>query len=306
MEEDRAERKTFSVTSADIVFPCRPPRSIGLPSGFCGGKKGKKKTMRFIFIGDVVGKGGREAVRRLVPDLRREYNAQFVVVNGENSAGGNGLTGACAKELLQTCDVVTSGDHTWDQKGFDLEIATLDRVIRPANYNRTQPGRGFGVFANPAGGSVAVIALQGRVFMKECASCPFETVDGILAGLPGYVKTIIVDFHAEATSEKLAMASYLDGRATAVLGTHTHVRTADERILPGGTAAVTDAGMVGAETSILGRGVPEVLKKFTSGMPGRLPVVETGLIRLDGVAVTYDPATGRASAIEGFSRRVEI
>ena len=120
--------------------------------------------MRFIFIGDVVGKGGREAVHRLVPDLRREFNAQFVVVNGENSAGGNGLTGACARELLQSCDVVTSGDHTWDQKGFDLEIGSLERVIRPANYNRTQPGRGFGVFANPAGGSVAVIALQGRVF----------------------------------------------------------------------------------------------------------------------------------------------
>jgi hypothetical protein len=262
--------------------------------------------MKFIFIGDVVGKGGREAVHRLVPELRREYNAQFVVVNGENAAGGNGLTGSCAKELLQSCDVITSGDHTWDQKGFDLEIGGLDRVIRPANYNRTQPGRGFGVFANPAGGSVAVIALQGRVFMKECARCPFETVDEILAGLPVHVRTVIVDIHAEATSEKLAMAHYLDGRVTAVLGTHTHVRTADERILPGGTAAVTDAGMAGAEMSILGRGIPEVLKKFSSGMPGRLPVVETGVIRLDGVVVTYDYTSGRASAIEGFSRRIEL
>lgn len=262
--------------------------------------------MRFIFIGDVVGKGGREAVRQLVPELRREYNAQFVVVNGENSAGGNGLTGTCLRELLHSCDVVTSGDHTWDQKGFEQEINNSDRIIRPANYHRSQPGRGYGIFANPAGGRIAVIALQGKVFMKDSACCPFETADNIIAGLPGDVKTVIVDFHAEATSEKLAMAHYLDGRVTAVLGTHTHVQTADARILPGGTAAITDAGMVGADASILGRGIPEVLKKFSSGMPGRLPVVESGTIRLDGVVVTYDHTTGRASGIGSFSKRIEL
>lgn len=262
--------------------------------------------MKFIFIGDVVGKGGRETVKQLVPDLRREYNAQFVIVNGENSAGGNGLTGTCLRELLHSCDVVTSGDHTWDQKGFDLEINHFDRMIRPANYHRTQPGKGYGVFTNPAGGSIAVIALQGKVFMKDSAYCPFETADTILSQLPGTVKNIVVDFHAEATSEKLALASYLDGRVTAVLGTHTHVQTADARILPGGTAALTDVGMVGADASILGRGIPEVLKKFSSGMPGRLPVVENGIIRLDGAVVTFDHTTGRASAIESFSRRLEL
>ena len=262
--------------------------------------------MKFIFIGDVVGKGGRETVKQLVPELRREYNAQFVIVNGENSAGGNGLTGTCLRELLHSADVVTSGDHTWDQKGFDLEINTFDRIIRPANYHACQPGKGYGIYTNPAGGSIAVIALQGKVFMKESACCPFETIDRILAGLPGTVKTIVVDFHAEATSEKLAMASFLDGRVTAVLGTHTHVQTADARVLPNGTAAITDTGMVGADASILGRGIPEVLKKFATGMPGRLPVVESGIIRLDGVCVTYDHTTGRASAIESFSRRLEL
>ncbi|MBR7103583.1 MAG: YmdB family metallophosphoesterase [Lentisphaeria bacterium] len=262
--------------------------------------------MKFIFIGDVVGKGGREAVKQLVPELRREYNAQFVIVNGENSAGGNGLTGTCARELLHSCDVVTLGDHTWDQKGFELDIGRLDKVIRPANYNKTQPGNGWGIFTNPAGGSIAVIALQGKVFMKESAYCPFVTADEILAQLPGTVKTIVVDFHAEATSEKLAMANYLDGRVTAVLGTHTHVQTADARVLPGGTAAMTDVGMVGAEASILGRAIPDVLKKFASGMPCRLPVVETGTIRLDGAVVTFDHTTGRASAIESFARRIEL
>ena len=262
--------------------------------------------MRFIFIGDVVGRGGREAVRQLVPELRREYNAQFVIVNGENSAGGNGLTGSCLRELLHSCDVVTSGDHTWDQKGFEQEISNSDRIIRPANYHRSQPGRGCGVFANPAGGRIAVVALQGKVFMKDSAYCPFETADSIIAGLPADVKTIVVDFHAEATSEKLALAHYLDGRVTAVLGTHTHVQTADARILPGGTAAITDTGMVGADASILGRGIPEVLKKFASGMPGRLPVVESGVIRLDAVVVTYDHTTGRASGIESFSKRIEL
>ena len=164
----------------------------------------------------------------------------------------------------------------------------------------------YGIFDNPAGGKIAVIALQGKVFMKESAGCPFETADKILAELPATVKTIVVDFHAEATSEKLALASYLDGRVTAVLGTHTHVQTADARILPGGTAAITDTGMTGADASILGRAIPDVLKKFSSGMPCRLPVVESGTIRLDGVAVTYDHVSGRASAIESFSKRFEI
>lgn len=264
--------------------------------------------MNLIFIGDVVGKGGRTAVCQLVPELRREYNAQFVIVNGENSAAGNGLSGTCVRELLTVADVITGGDHTWDQKGFENEIRQFDRMIRPANAPRCQPGRGWGVFRHPLGGEVAVISLVGKVFMRDgSASCPFETVDDILTNeLPKSVKTIVVDLHAEATSEKIAMAAYLDGRVTAVLGTHTHVQTADGRIGPNGTAALSDVGMAGADYSVLGREVPSVVKKFVTGMPTRLPVVEKGLIRVDGAVVSYDPESGRAKDIQTFSRKLEV
>ncbi|MBO7153155.1 MAG: YmdB family metallophosphoesterase [Lentisphaeria bacterium] len=262
--------------------------------------------MNLLFIGDVVGKGGREAVNALVPELRKKYNAQFVIVNGENAAAGNGLSESCVIELLKSADVITSGDHTWDQKGFENEIKRFDRVIRPANFRSTQPGRGYGVFPNPASGSVAVIALCGKVFMKDSASCPFETVEKILSELSSQVKTIIVDFHAEATSEKIAMAEFLDGKVTAVFGTHTHVQTSDARILANGTAAVTDVGMVGADHSVLGRSVDAVVKKFVSGMPVRLPVEENGKIRLDGAVLSYDPVSGRATDCKTFSEYFNI
>jgi metallophosphoesterase (TIGR00282 family) len=262
--------------------------------------------MTFIFLGDIVGKGGRSAAKALLPDLRREFNAQFVVVNGENSAAGSGITLNCARELLEVADVVTLGDHTWDQKGFENEIHLCDRIIRPANYSNTQPGRGYGIFQNPAGGEVAVIALQGKVFMRDSAYCPFETVEKILAELPARVKTVIVDFHAEATSEKIAMGYFLEGKVTAVLGTHTHAQTSDAAVLPAGTAYMTDAGMCGGARSVLGREVEAVLKKFRTGMPVRLPVVESGDIRVDGAAVTYDHTTGKALKIVPFSRIVKL
>ncbi len=262
--------------------------------------------MRLLFIGDIVGKGGREAVKQLVPELRREFNCQFVIANAENSAAGNGLTAGCARELLTVADVLTSGDHTWDQKGFDADLRQFPPIIRPAHFSKRQPGRGWGVFRNPAGGDVAVIVLLGKVFMRESAYCPFETVEQILKEIPSSVKNIIVDFHAEATSEKLAMGYFLDGKVTAVLGTHTHVPTADARVLPGGTAVQTDVGMAGAAVSVLGRDVAAVLQKFTIGMPNRLPVVETGAIRVDAAVVTYDYLTGRASAIESISREIVI
>ena len=261
--------------------------------------------MNLIFLGDVVGKGGRAAVKRLIPELKREFNAQFVVVNGENAAAGNGLSASCLTELLTVADVVTSGDHTWDQKGFESEIQTFDRCVRPANFSALQPGRGYGVFRNPLGGEVAVISLLGKVFMRDSAYCPFETAEKILASLPERVKIILVDFHAKATSEKLALGYFLDGKVTAVIGTHTHVQTSDARVLPGGTAVLTDAGMCGAVTSVLGREVDAVVKKFRTGMPVRLPVVESGPIRVDGAVVSYDPATGRATGITAFSRVVE-
>ncbi len=262
--------------------------------------------MNLLFIGDVVGKGGREAVKTLVPELRREYNCQFVVVNAENSAAGSGLTTGCARDLLTVADVLTTGDHVWDQRGFDSEINMLDRVLRPANLSNRQPGRGWGVFRNPAGGEVAVVNLTGKVFMRESAYCPFETVERILKEIPASVKTVLVDFHAEATSEKLAMGYLLDGRVTAVLGTHTHVPTADALVLPGGTARQTDVGMAGAAVSVLGRDVESVLYKFTTGLPNRLTVVERGAIRVDFAVVGYDHVSGRANSIRSGSREVMI
>ena len=249
--------------------------------------------MKALFIGDIVGSGGRDAVRALVPELRRELNAQFVIANAENCAGGNGLTAKCAAEMAGAVDVFTAGDHVWDQKGFESEITTLSNVLRPANFSAKQPGRGWGVFPNPAGGSVAVIVLMGKVFMRESSYCPFETADRILHEIPASVKNIFVDFHAEATSEKIAMGYFLEGRVTAVIGTHTHVPTADVCVLPGGTAYCSDAGMVGASRSVLGREVDDVLYKFTTGMPGRLRVAE-GPVKFSAVLVEFDYQTGRA------------
>lgn len=262
--------------------------------------------MKLLFIGDIVGSGGREAVRTLVPELRRELGASFVIANAENCAAGNGMTKRCLAEMSDVVDVFTGGDHVWDQKGFDMDIDSIANVIRPANLNKKQPGRGFGIFRNPAGGEIAVISLQGKVFMRDSAYCPFETVDNILNSLPPSVKTVFVDFHAEATSEKIAMSYFLDGRATAVIGTHTHVQTNDAVVRPGGCAFMADAGMTGADTSVLGREVRDVLFKFTNGLPNRLTVVEKGLIRLDGALVTYDYNSGKASEIVPVCRKIEI
>ncbi len=252
--------------------------------------------MKLIFLGDIVGKGGREAVKKVLPELKKRYNAAFAVVNAENIAAGCGMTGKCLDDL-EAADAITSGDHVWDQKGFDREIPFLPKVVRPANLSQVQPGVGWRVYRNVLSGDVAVINLMGKVFMRESANCPFETAEKILTLLPPSVKTILVDFHAEATSEKLAMGYFLDGKVTAVIGTHTHVQTNDAQVLPGGTAYLSDAGMVGAGYSVLGRDVKAVLRKFRSGMPERLPVVETGIV-LCGAVVTYQPSSGRAEAIE--------
>jgi hypothetical protein len=256
--------------------------------------------MKLLFIGDIVGKGGRKAVKKAVPELKRKFNCGFVIANAENIAAGAGLAAKCINDLDGTVDVFTSGDHVWDQKNFVTEINQFKNVLRPANMSLKQPGKGFGVFRNPACGDIAVINLMGKVFMRESAYCPFETVDKVLSGLPPAVKTVIVDFHTEATSEKAAMGYYLDGRVTAVLGTHTHVQTADAKILSRGTAFISDVGMTGANYSILGREVEAVLKKFTTGMPTRLPVVEKG-IRLDAVVIEYSPERGSATGITPIS-----
>jgi metallophosphoesterase (TIGR00282 family) len=260
--------------------------------------------MNLLFIGDIVGKGGRRAVRTIVPELRKEFNCSFVIANLENTAAGAGLNAKCINQLHPDfVDVVTTGDHVWDQKDFEYEIEQFKAVLRPANMSTRQPGKGFGVFRNPACGDVAVINLQGQVFMKDVAYNPFEKVDEILNSLPATAKNIIVDFHAEATSEMAAMAHFLDGRVTAVLGTHTHVQTADAKILPGGTAFISDVGMVGSENSILGREIEPVIEKFLTGMPRRLPVNEKD-IRFDAVVISYNHTTGKAEKIVPVSRMV--
>ena len=259
------------------------------------------ESMNLLFIGDIVGKGGRRAVKELVPDIKREYNCSFCIANAENTAGGGGINAKCIKDIFPDfVDVITLGDHVWDQKEFENEINNFPNVVRPANLSKKQPGKGYGIYRNPGGGELAVVNLQGKVFMRESAYCPFETVDEILKTIPPNIKTVIVDFHAEATSEKAAMAHYLDGKVTAVLGTHTHVQTADAKILPGNTAFISDVGMVGAEYSVLGREVKSVINKFVTGMPKRLPVYEKD-IRLDAVILSYSYETGKAISIKNIS-----
>ena len=260
---------------------------------------GNGPVLNLLFIGDVVGKGGRNAVKILAPELKQRFNCSFVIVNGENSANGAGFSLSCIKDL-EIADAITAGDHIWDQKNFETEILSVKNIVRPANLSNLQPGKGWNVFRNPAGGEVAVISLLGKVFMKESAYCPFETVEKILPQIPKTVQCIVVDFHAEATSEKAAMAWFLDGKATAVIGTHTHVQTADLRILPGGTAFLSDVGMAGGHDSILGRDIADVIKKFRTGMPTRLNVTEQK-IRLDYAVLSYELMTGRAVSIKAGS-----
>lgn len=253
--------------------------------------------MNILFIGDVVGKPGRQAVTALVPKLKRERHVDFVIANGENSAHGAGLTVATVKELLEAgVDVITSGDHTWDQKGFELEIDNLPSVIRPLNYAPKVPGRGSVVLNVAERFSVGVLNLMGRVFMPV-NDCPFRAVQSEVAKLRRQTNMIIVDFHGEATSEKIAMGRFLDGQVSAVLGTHTHVQTADEQVLPKGTAYISDVGMCGPHDSVLGRDVDAVIRRFISGMPQRLEVA-TNKIELCAVLIDVNEESGLARSIE--------
>ena len=257
--------------------------------------------MKILFVGDIVGKGGRQAVATLVPELRRELGCDFCIANAENIAGGAGITRRCITDLEGAgVDVFTSGDHVWDQREFVTEIAHLPTVLRPANVHAGQPGRGYGLFPAPDGRQVGVINLLGRVFMNGLSDCPFQAADRIVAELRPSTPFLLVDIHAEATSEKVALGRYLDGRVSVVLGTHTHVPTADECILPGGTGLQCDVGMVGSRESVLGRDLEPVLQRFSTGMPARFTVADHH-IRLHATLVTLDEQ-GRTTAIERLSR----
>ena len=251
--------------------------------------------MRVLLIGDVVGQPGRRALSALLPGLRQELALDVVVANGENAAAGRGLTNRTARDLFGAgVDVISSGNHIWDQKEIIEELDGEAPIIRPANYPPGTPGRGM-----TSHKGLTVLNLQGRTFMQN-TDCPFRTADALLEGQGG---PTIVDMHAEATSEKVAMGWYLDGRVSAVIGTHTHVPTADARLLPGGTAYVTDAGMAGARDSVIGFEVAASHRLFLSQMPTRLPVEEkaTCLI-LNSVLVEIDDETSRALSIERVDR----
>ncbi len=242
--------------------------------------------MNILFIGDIVGRPGRNYLKKNLPALIAQNSIDFIIANGENTAGGVGITRSTYDELLEMgIDVVTLGNHTWAKKEIFDFIFDAERMIRPANYPEGTPGNGF-IVLEKNGVRVAVLNLCGRVFM-ECVECPFQTADKTLAKIKGRADVVIVDFHAEATSEKQAMGWYLDGRASAVLGTHTHVQTSDERVLPQGTAYITDVGMTGPLDSILGVDKDIIIKKFLTSLPARFEVAE-GEAVLGAVIVELD------------------
>jgi metallophosphoesterase (TIGR00282 family) len=256
--------------------------------------------VKVLMVGDVVGRPGRRAVAALLPGLRQELGVDLTIANGENAAAGRGLTLSTARELFDAgVDVITSGNHIWDQKEI---IPSLDEdapILRPQNYPPGTPGRGI-MTCN----GVTIINLQGRTFMLAL-DCPFRTANAILKQLPAR-STIIVDMHGEATSEKVAMGWYLDGRVSAVLGTHTHVGTIDARVLPRGTAFVCDVGMVGSRDSIIGDDVDAVLSRFLSQLPHRLSVAEDSrVLQFNAVLVEIDEATGLARSIARVDREIE-
>ncbi|MFH1680839.1 MAG: TIGR00282 family metallophosphoesterase [Candidatus Eisenbacteria bacterium] len=259
--------------------------------------------MRILFVADVFGAAGRRAVAKLLPELRGRLAPDFCVANCENLAAGFGFTQALAEELLGAgIDVLTGGNHSWDRREAVGALAENERILRPENYPPGVPGRGAGVFPARGGGKVAVLNLMGRVFL-DALDCPFRAADESIPGLREETPVILVDMHAEATSEKIAMGRYLDGRVSAVIGTHTHVQTADETVLAGGTAYLTDAGMTGPHDSVIGVKTDLILKRFLLKTPVRFEAAE-GDPRLSGALVEVDPASGRALRIERIQERM--
>jgi len=253
--------------------------------------------VRLLFVGDVVGRPGRDAVEGLLPALRERLEIDACVVNGENIANGLGITPRLAERLLAAgADAVTLGNHTWRREEIGPYLASSSSVVRPANFHDAAPGRGSTVVEARDGTPVAVINVLGSLYLEPARSM-WEIVDDLVEEARASASVVLVDVHAEATSEKVALAAWLDGRVTAVLGTHTHVQTSDARILPGGTAALTDVGMTGPHDSVIGVQSELAIRRMRTGMPVRFETASDG-VRLEGALVTCDPATGRASAIE--------
>ena len=253
-----------------------------------------------LFIGDVVGQPGRTAVKTLLPALRERHSADFVIANGENSAGGSGITPKTAEELFSAgVDAITSGDHLWDQKEVLGLLADEKRFLRPMNYPPEVPGRGGGTF-DAKNSRIGVFNFQGRTFMQPQLENPFLLAREEVRKMREQTKIIFVDFHAEATSEKIAFARMLDGQVSAVVGTHTHVQTADEQIFPGGTAYLSDAGFTGPHESVLGREIEPVIKRFLTAMPQRFEVAKDRVL-LQGALIKVDETNGKALKIQRIS-----
>jgi metallophosphoesterase (TIGR00282 family) len=253
-----------------------------------------------LFIADIVGQPGRRAVKQLVPLLRQRHHLDLVVANGENSAGGSGITPKTAEEIFSAgVDIITCGDHLWDQKDVIELLQREPRFVRPLNYPSGTPGQGSTLFQAALSPPFAIINLQGRTFMAPLEN-PFHCVLAEVERLRAVTRLILVDFHAEATSEKLALARLLDGKVSAVLGTHTHVQTADEQIFPGGTAFLCDAGFTGPHESVIGREIQPIIQRFMTNMPQKFEVA-SGRVLLQGAILEIDDATGKALKIQRVS-----
>ena len=253
--------------------------------------------MRILFVGDIVGRPGRDVLERRLGALRAELEVDVCIVNGENAADGIGITPRLAEQLLAAgADAITLGNHTWRRSEIGPYLGTSDRVVRPANFPAASPGRGLAIVPARDGTQIAVINVLGSLFLEPARSM-WELVDELVDEAHRDTPVVVVDVHAEATSEKVALARWLDGRATAVLGTHTHVQTADARILPGGTAAMTDVGMTGPHDSVIGVEADLAIRRMRTGMPVRFETAQGG-VRLEGALVDCDTVTGRATAIQ--------
>jgi len=258
------------------------------------------EDMKVLLIGDIVGQPGRQAIKELVPALRREEKLDLVIANAENAAGGSGVTPPIADELFgYGVDIMTTGDHIWNKREIMEYLDRNDRLLRPANYPKGAPGFGSCVFTKgPI--TAGVINIAGRVFM-DAIECPFRVVREEIEKIAGKTKVIFVDIHAEATSEKIAMGWYLDGIVSSLFGTHTHIQTADEKILPKGTAYITDLGMTGPYDSVIGRKTEQILERFITQLPKRFEMAE-GDVKLCGAVVEVDDKTGRALSIKRIQK----
>ncbi|MBF0484598.1 MAG: TIGR00282 family metallophosphoesterase [Candidatus Omnitrophica bacterium] len=258
--------------------------------------------MRILCIGDIVGRPGRMAIEKLVPALRKELALDCVIANAENAAGGSGITARIAKHMFDCgCDVLTLGDHAWDQKELEDYLKDSQFLLRPLNFSPHAPGRGLCVKDLPSGKKVAVMVFIGRVFMKQHVDCPFRAFSDEIDRVKGETPVVVVDFHAEATSEKISFGYLADGKVSVIFGTHTHVPTADEKILPHGTAYITDVGMTGPHDSVIGQKKENILRKYVTGLPVKFEVAEED-VWLNGIVAEVDENTGKALKIERIRR----